>query len=133
MSSAFDLGYQKRWSKPTFKTSVYNQYETDAFERIQEDTGNETANGIPIISMLPINLSTNKRIGFEAGFLYRYNPVKWLRLNGSFNFFLFTTEDEFNGVDYSAKNTISLPEAAPRCRCLTRLIGKPTLFTVPFQ
>ncbi|TDU43245.1 outer membrane receptor protein involved in Fe transport [Gelidibacter sediminis] len=102
-SSAFDLGYLKRWSKLTLTTSIYYQHETDAFERIQEDTGNETPNGIPIIRMLPINLSTNKRIGFEAGILY--NPAPWLRLNGSFNFFQFNTEGEFNGVDYSAKNT----------------------------
>ncbi|WP_139855248.1 outer membrane beta-barrel family protein [Aequorivita sinensis] len=102
-ANAFDLGYLKRWNKVTLTTSVYYQNETDAFERIQEDTGNETANGIPIIRMLPINLSTNERIGFEAGILF--NPAKWLRLNGSFNFFQFNTKGEFNGVDYSAKNT----------------------------
>lgn len=102
-SSTFDLGYLKRWNKLTLTTSVYYQYETDAFERIQEDTGNETPNGIPIIRMLPINLSTNERIGFEAGVLY--NPAKWLRFNGSFNFFQFNTEGAFNGVDYGAKNT----------------------------
>lgn len=102
-ASAFDLGYLKRWNKLTLTTSVYYQHETDAFERLQEDTGEETANGIPIIRTLPINLSTNKRIGFEAGVLY--NPAKWLRLNGSFNFFQFNTEGEFNGKDYGAKNT----------------------------
>ncbi len=102
-ASAFDLGYLKRWGKLTLTTSVYYQYETDAFERIQEDTGNETPNGIPIIRMLPVNLSTNERVGFEAGVLY--NPAKWLRLNGSFNFFQFNTKGEFNGVDYGAKNT----------------------------
>lgn len=102
-ASAFDLGYLKRWDKLTLSTSVYYQYETDAFERVQEDTGEETSNGIPIIRTIPINLSTNKRIGFEAGILY--NPAKWLRLNGSFNFFQFETEGAFNGIDYGAKNT----------------------------
>lgn len=102
-ASAFDLGYLKRWDKFTLTSSVYYQYETDAFERIQEDTGEETPNGIPIIRTLPINLSTNERIGFEAGFLY--NPAKWLRFNGSFNFFQFNTKGEFNSVDYGAKNT----------------------------
>jgi hypothetical protein len=102
-SSAFDLGYLKRWEKLTLTSSVYYQYETDAFERIQEDTGEETPNGIPIIRTIPINLSTNQRIGFEAGVLY--NPKKWLRINGSFNFFQFETEGEFNGVDYGTKNT----------------------------
>lgn len=102
-ASAFDLGYLKRWDKITLTTSVYYQYETDSFERVQEDTGEVTPNGIPIIRTIPINLSTNKRIGFEAGLLY--NPTPWLRLNGSFNFFQFESDGAFNGVDYGAKNT----------------------------
>ncbi|MFD1064191.1 outer membrane beta-barrel protein [Winogradskyella litorisediminis] len=103
-ANAFDLGYLKRWGKTlTFTTSVYYQYETDAFERIQEDTGEETPNGIPIIRTIPINLSTNERIGFEAGLLY--NPLKWLQINGSFNFFQFNTKGAFNGIDYGTKNT----------------------------
>ncbi|GER58061.1 TonB-dependent receptor [Patiriisocius marinus] len=102
-ASAFDLGYLRRWGKVTLTSSIYYQYETDAFERIQEDTGELTPNGIPIIRTIPINLSTNKRIGAEAGILY--NPNKWLRLNGSFNFFQFETEGAFGGVDYGTKNT----------------------------
>ncbi|MBX2826936.1 MAG: TonB-dependent receptor [Flavobacteriaceae bacterium] len=103
-ASAFDLGYLKRWGrKLTLTTSVYYQYETDAFERVQEDTGQFTPNGIPIIRTIPINLSTNQRIGGEAAILY--NPFKWLRFNGSFNIFRFETEGSFNGVDYGAENT----------------------------
>jgi len=103
-SSAFDIGYLKKWGrKITLTSSVYYQYETDAFARVQEETGEVTSNGIPIIRTIPINLSTNERIGFEAGLLY--NPAKWLRLNGSFNFFQFETEGEFNGVDYGNKDT----------------------------
>jgi hypothetical protein len=102
-SSAFDLGYLRRWDKITLTSSVYYQYETDSFERIQEDTGELTSNGIPIIRTLPINLSTNQRYGFELGLLY--NPAKWLRLNGSFNFYKFVTEGVFNEVDYGAENT----------------------------
>lgn len=102
-ASAFDLGYLKRWKKLTLTTSVYYQYETDAFERIQEDTGELTPNGIPIIRTIPINLSTNQRVGFELGLLF--NPAKWLRLNGSFNFFRFNTDGTFNGVDYGTEST----------------------------
>lgn len=103
-ASAFDLGYLKRWGKKaTLTASVYYQYETDAFERIQEDTGLETPNGIPIIRTIPINLSTNERVGFEVGLLY--NPTDWLRVNGSFNFFQFNSDGAFNGIDYGAKNT----------------------------
>ncbi|MGB7786521.1 MAG: TonB-dependent receptor [Salinimicrobium sp.] len=104
-SNAFDLGYLKRWKKLTLTSSVYYQHETDSFERVEqsstvlEDDGTTTQ----IIRTIPINLSTNSRLGAEAGLLY--NPTKWLRLNGSFNFFQFDTDGEYNGVDYSAKNT----------------------------
>ncbi|MDC8003828.1 TonB-dependent receptor [Aureisphaera galaxeae] len=103
-ASAFDLGYLKRWGrKLTLTASVYYQYETDAFERVQEDTGQFTPNGIPIIRTIPINLSTNQRIGGEMAILY--NPLKWFRFNGSFNFFRFETEGSFNGIDYGTENT----------------------------
>ncbi|MDC8000547.1 TonB-dependent receptor [Aequorivita todarodis] len=102
-ASAFDLGYLKRWKKLTLTSSLYYQYETDAFERVQQETGELTSNDIPVIRTLPINLSTNERYGFELGLLY--NPTKWLNLNGSFNYFLFKTEGFYNDVDYGAKNT----------------------------
>jgi len=102
-ASAFDLGYLKRWEKLTITSSIYYQYETDSFERIEENTGQQTSDGIDVIRTIPVNLSTNERTGAELGILY--NPEKWLRLNTSFNIFQFKTEGEFNGVDYSANNT----------------------------
>ncbi len=101
-ASAFDLGYLKRFGKFTLTSSIYFQYETDAFERVQIRTG-QTVNGIEVVRTIPINLSTNQRIGAEAGFLY--NPTKWLRMNGSFNFFRFETDGTFEGIDYGATNT----------------------------
>ena len=102
-SSTFDLGYLKRWDKLTLTTSVYYQHETDSFERVQENTGSVTTDGINIIRTIPVNLSTNKRTGAELGVLY--NPEKWLRFNGSFNIFNSQTEGNFNGVDYGTNNT----------------------------
>lgn len=101
-SNTFDLGYLKRWEKFTFNASIYFQIEDDSFEVISEDTGDVTSNGIPIIRAIPINLSTNKRYGVEASFMY--NPERWLRFNGSFNLFTFNTTGEFNGRDYGAKD-----------------------------
>ena len=100
-SSTFDLGYLKRWKKLTLTSSVYYQYESDAFERVQQGTG-ELIDGIEVIRTIPINLGTNERIGAEAGIIY--NPAKWLRLNGSINFFQFKKEGEFNGVDFGSQN-----------------------------
>ena len=98
-ANAFDIGYLKRWGRAvTLSTSVYYQYETGSFERVQEDTGEVTQNGVPIIRTIPINLSINTRYGFEAGLLY--NPKQWLRCNASLNLFKFVTEGTFNGIDY---------------------------------
>lgn len=102
-ANAFDLGYLKRWEELTLTSSIYYQKETNSFERVQEETGEVTTDGIVIIRSIPINLSTNERVGAELGLLY--NPAKWLRLNGSFNFFQFDSEGEFNGIDFGAKNT----------------------------
>ncbi|MFT6370533.1 MAG: hypothetical protein ACJAWH_001616 [Maribacter sp.] len=102
-ANAFDLGYLKRWEKLTLTSSVYYQKETNSFERVQEETGQVTTDGIVIIRSIPINLSANERVGAELGLLY--NPKKWLRLNGSFNFFQFNSDGAFNGVDFGAKNT----------------------------
>ncbi|WP_417886920.1 TonB-dependent receptor domain-containing protein [Zunongwangia sp.] len=115
-SNAFDLGYLKRWEKLTLNASVYYQKEKDAFQRVQDEVtisgsvDDETpenptgeGNNFSVFRRLPVNLSTNKRIGGELGILY--NPLKWLRLNGSFNFFQFDINGEFEGVDYSQKNT----------------------------
>lgn len=100
-ASAFDLGYLKRWDKLTLTTSIYYQYETDSFERIQEQTG-QVINGVNVVRTIPINLSTNERYGFEFGLLY--NPAKWFRLNGSFNYFNFSSDGSFNGVEYGTEN-----------------------------
>ena len=103
-SNAYDLGYLKRWKQLTFSSSVYYQHETNSFQRIEESTGVYTEeDNILITRTIPVNLATNTRIGAEAGILY--NPAKWLRLNGSFNFFQFDTEGEYQGEDYGAKNT----------------------------
>lgn len=102
-SHTFDLGYLKRWQKLTLSSSIYYSRETNAFERVQEETGQTTTDGIEIIRSIPINLSTNQRIGGEASLLY--NPSRKFRMNASFNIFQFDTEGEFNGVDYGAKNT----------------------------
>lgn len=103
-SNTFDLGYLKKWDKLTFNASVYYQRETDSFERVQlnNEESNET-DGITQIVFLPINLSTQNRIGGEVGAIW--NPTKKLRFNGSFNFFRFETEGT-----YTAPATEKVPD-----------------------
>ncbi|QTY27233.1 TonB-dependent receptor domain-containing protein [Flavobacterium sp. CS20] len=102
-ADAFDLGYLKRWKKITLTSSVYYQKETDAFERVERDTGRRTEeDNIIIIENIPINLATEERFGAEFGLLY--NPVKWLRTNLSFNYFRFESNGSFEGKEYGATN-----------------------------
>ncbi|MGM0635034.1 MAG: TonB-dependent receptor domain-containing protein [Bacteroidota bacterium] len=104
-ADAFDLGYMKTFEDLNFTltSSVYYQRETDAFERVQRDTGRDTPeDDIDIIENIPINLATEQRYGAELGVLY--NPVKWLRTNLSFNYFRFESDGEYEGIDYGATN-----------------------------
>ena len=102
-ANAFDLGYLKRWEKITLTSSIYYQRETDAFERVERDTGRRTEeDNIQINENIPINLSSEERYGAELGILY--NPTKWLRTNLSFNYFRFQSEGSFEGIEYGATN-----------------------------
>ena len=104
-SNAFDLGYLKKWKKLTLTTSVYYQVENDAFQRVSEQVSITGPSGtqVDVVRRIPFNLATNTRSGGELGLLY--NPAKWLRLNGSVNFFQFELEGSFNDQDYSQKNS----------------------------
>jgi outer membrane receptor protein involved in Fe transport len=101
-ADAFDLGYLRKWEEITLNSSIYYQRETESFERIQQDTGQTTSDGIPIIRRIPINLSTNERYGAELGLLS--NPTEWLRINTSINYFKFISEGTFNGDEFGAEN-----------------------------
>ena len=101
-ADALELGYLRKWKKYTFTTSIYYQKETESFERIQEDTGQTTSDGIPILRTVPINLSTNERYGAELGLIS--NPTEWLRINGSINYFKFISDGSFNGTDFGTEN-----------------------------
>ena len=100
ISHGVDLGYYKRWQKVTFNTSVYYSHAIDVFQFIRTDTGETTEDGIPIIRLTPINLSTDDRYGTE--FSVNYAPKKNWRFNGSFNFYNSTIEGEYEGIDYGS-------------------------------
>ena len=103
ISHGVDLGYYKRWKKVTFNTSVYFSHATDVFQFISMDTGETTEDGIPIIRLTPINLSTDDRYGLE--FSANYTPKKNWRFNASFNFYNSTIDGEYEGVDYGSNFT----------------------------
>ena len=109
VSDAFDLGYLKRWEKFTLSTSLYYNRSDNNWERIQEDTGQITDNGDPIIRRFPINLSLQERVGFE--FTLNYRPFKAWNINSDFNLFNVSTDGTYTNPstnatqDFGFKNT----------------------------
>ena len=93
ITDAIDLGYLKRWDKFTLSTSVYYNVSNDNWERIQEDTGEITDNGDPITRRFPINLSTEKRYGFE--FTLNYKPFKVWNINSDFNLYNVKSDGDY--------------------------------------
>ena len=102
-TNSLDLGYLRRWKKVTLSTSIYYNRSDENWEFIQEDTGEITDNGDPIIRRTPVNLSTQERAGYE--FTLTYRPFKWWTINSDFNLFHVTTDGEFNNQNFDFENT----------------------------
>jgi hypothetical protein len=80
-SNALDLGYLKKWNKITFNTSMYYNYTTDVFQRIESLDANDANVTITTFE----NIASEDRYGFE--FSLNYELFKWWKLNNSFNVF----------------------------------------------
>jgi len=102
-TNSLDLGYLRRWQKVTLNTSVYYNRSDDNWEFIQEDTGQITDNGDPVIRRSPVNLSRQERVGYELTLTYR--PFKWWTINSDLNVFHVTTDGEFNNQNFDFENT----------------------------
>ncbi len=92
-SDASEISYLRRWDKITLGTSVYYNTSANNWEFIQQSTGELTDNGDPIVRRFPINLSTQKRLGYE--FTVSYRPMKVWTINSDFNLFKVTTEGDY--------------------------------------
>ncbi len=93
LTDALDLGYLKRWKKFTLSTSIYYNRSDESWEFIQENTGQLTDNGDPILRRFPINLSLEERVGFE--FTLNYKPFKIWNINSDFNLFHTITDGDY--------------------------------------
>ena len=113
-SNTFDLGILRRWEKMTFNASTYYSKATNNFVFVNEDTGMQVAisgnpddpsrqvTQVPVIRRSPVNLTSNIRWGTE--FTLSWFPSRDFRLNGNFNLFNFSTEGNYNGINYDASN-----------------------------
>ncbi|MGI9544828.1 MAG: outer membrane beta-barrel family protein, partial [Cyclobacteriaceae bacterium] len=79
------------WDKISLNAGVYHLYTTDVVERVStfEDNVNTTK---------PINVGTNQATGFEVN--AKYELIKWLTLNGDFNYQGFNRQGEFEDQNF---------------------------------
>jgi len=122
-TNSIDLGYLKRWDKLTFNTSLYGNRTTDVFQMVKQQTGT-LADGTPVITTTPINLSKEYRSGFE--FTLNYTPYKWWKLNSNFNFFYIKTNGDYTYIDNN-NNPVFQDFDFETTSWFTRLSSKVTL------
>ncbi|MEM1216872.1 MAG: outer membrane beta-barrel family protein, partial [Bacteroidota bacterium] len=77
--------------KISFNFGVYHRYTTGVVERITTSEDNVNISR-------PINLGTNASTGLEIN--AKYNPAKWLRFNGDFNYRYFSRLGELEGQSF---------------------------------
>ena len=79
---SLELSHIKYFEKGTITSAVYYRHTNQTVQRLRrvEIQDNDT-----ITIMQPINLDVSYNYGLE--FTFNAKPTKWLRLNGSFNFF----------------------------------------------
>lgn len=87
--------------KASLNLGVYHRYTTDVIERVSTFEDN-------VSTYRPENIGTNKATGIE--FNAKYSPLKWLTLNGDFNYNSFNRDGvygsdvfDFKGDQWSSK------------------------------
>ncbi len=97
MSDAVDLGFLKRWGNNlTLSSSVYFNHTKDAEQFVRYV---EEIDGIDVLITSPVNLGVRNRFGFDL--TTNYNPYKWWRINGNFNFYRNETKGNYSYYDLS--------------------------------
>ncbi len=101
-TDAYELGHIKYLEQGSISSSIYYRHTTGKIERIRrvDEEGNSATR--------PENLNTEDAFGLE--FTAGYNPAKWVKLDGNFNFFRSITDggnlpdsygDDFQADTYS--------------------------------
>jgi outer membrane receptor protein involved in Fe transport len=77
--------------KASINTSLYHRFTTEVIERVSFVEDNVTITK-------PINIGTNKATGFEVN--AKYEPLKWLTINGDLNISSFVREGDLEGQSF---------------------------------
>ncbi len=93
-TDAYELGHIKYFEQGNLSSSIYYRHTKGKIERIRR-VDNEG-----IAATRPENLSTEDAFGLE--FTTAYNPAKWWKLDGNFNFFRSITDGGNLNADFQA-------------------------------
>jgi outer membrane receptor protein involved in Fe transport len=93
-TDSYELSHIKYWGNASLTTSLYYRHSTDVIERITFVNPDGTS------LTQPQNLSTQNDFGLE--FTYNFQPYKWWRINGNFNFFRSITDGGNLGESFAA-------------------------------
>ncbi len=75
----------------SINAGVYHLYTTDVIERVSTFENN-------VNTTMPLNIGTNRATGLEVN--VKYDPAKWLTINGDFNFNQFNREGAFEDQSF---------------------------------
>ncbi len=101
-TNAFELGYNTKIKKLNLGSSIYYQHSTEPVSVASRVIENGT-----VEIRQPLNLDSETRYGFEL--TANYNPLKWMRFSGSFNYFNYTTDAfSFTYEENNITETINL-------------------------
>lgn len=95
-TDSYELTGIYKIGEAAISSSLYHRYITDVVERVTRFENN-------VSYSTPQNIGTNSTIGFETN--GKYSPVKWLTLNGDFNFNYFDRNGNFENqvFDFSGQ------------------------------
>jgi ferric enterobactin receptor len=93
-TNSYEIGHVKYWEKGNIGTNIFWRHTTDVIQRVTLFNPDGTT------LTQPLNLATSDNAGIE--FLFAYNPLKWLRLDGNANIFRNIINGAYEGQDLSA-------------------------------
>lgn len=96
-TNSLELGFLTRFGKLRINPSLYYQNTIDPFQFFTERNSDDQ------LVTKPINIDTERRIGFEISM--SFNPYKWMQLSGEFNYFSFAQRGIYSNVNFDFDNS----------------------------
>lgn len=147
-TDAIDFGFMKKWNKVTFTSSLYVNQSTDVFQFVRRLNGQIVTTPVdgtdvldtngnvilvvggadvrtPVYLSTPVNLDSEKRLGFE--FTINYTPFKWWKINSNFNFFQSKISGDYSYTLIGSNQVVTETVNKSASSWFTKLSSKITL------